>query len=281
MRMLLLGVSALALAVIDGSSQAVFAQTTPQAEELRPITVRAARRKPVVRRVVAPRVQAAPAPVVAEPENPRGSFPGYAANSSASGTKTTTPLNEIPQSISVVGKDQIRDQKPQKLDEIVRYTPGIRGETFGADSRNDWFQIRGFPAQQDGYFLDGLPLFNTAYATWKLQPFGLERLEVLRGPTVFNNRVLTQEQVGVYLQDQIKYDRFTLIVGGRNDWVDLKSDNRIGPSLARSDSKSSGRVGLIYNGDFGISPYVSYATSYNPIIGTNSITGKLFDPETG
>ncbi len=26
-------------------------------------------------------------------------------------------------------------------------------------------------------------LFNTAFATWKLQPFGLERLEVLRGPS--------------------------------------------------------------------------------------------------
>lgn len=143
MRVFLLGVSALALIVIDSSSQAAFAQATPQNnEELRPITVRAARRKPVVRRVVAPRVAPSPSAVV-EPENPRGSFPGYAAKRSATGTKTNTPLNEIPQSISVVGKEQIRDQKPQKLDEIVRYTPGIHGETFGADTRNDWFVIRG------------------------------------------------------------------------------------------------------------------------------------------
>ena len=182
-RIFLLGASALVLAAIDGNSHQLFAQGSA-VQELPPVVVSApAKRKPTPRRVTAPRTATTPLPVAVAPENPRGSFPGYAANRTLSGTKTNTPLNEIPQSISVVGKDQIRDQKPQKIDEIVRYTPGIRGETFGADTRNDWFLIRGFPAQQDGYFLDGLMLFNTAYATWKLQPFGLERLEVLRGPT--------------------------------------------------------------------------------------------------
>ena len=38
---------------------------------------------------------------------------------------------------------------------------------------------------------------------------------------------------------------------------------------------------MIYNTDMGIAPYVSYATSFNPIIGTNFVTGKLFVPETG
>ena len=32
-------------------------------------------------------------------------------------------------------------------------------------------------------FLDGLQLFYTSYASWKLQPFNMERVEVLRGPS--------------------------------------------------------------------------------------------------
>ena len=49
--------------------------------------------------------------------------------------------------------------------------------------RNDWFLIRGFKSDDVGLFLDGLQLFYTSYASWKLQPFNLARVEVLRGPS--------------------------------------------------------------------------------------------------
>ena len=82
-----------------------------------------------------------------------------------------------------IGSEQIRDQKPGKFDEILRYTPGVVAGTFGADTRNDWFLIRGFNSNDIGLFLDGLQLFYTSYASWKLQPFNLARVEVLRGPS--------------------------------------------------------------------------------------------------
>lgn len=140
-------------------------------------------------RTRAPQVAARPAarspaprsaPVV---ENPRGPINGYVATRSSSGTKTNTPINETPQAISVVGAEQIRDQKPGKFDEILRYSPGVLAGTFGADTRNDWFLIRGFKSDDNSLFLDGLQLFYTSYASWKLQPFNLERVEVLRGPS--------------------------------------------------------------------------------------------------
>ena len=40
------------------------------------------------------------------------------------------------------------DQKPGKFDEILRYTPGVVAGTFGADTRNDWFLIRGFKSDE-------------------------------------------------------------------------------------------------------------------------------------
>jgi iron complex outermembrane receptor protein len=482
-------------------------------------------------------------------QDPRGPINGYVAGRSLTGTKTDTPLMETPQAISVIGSEEIRDQNPNSLAAALRYAPGVRSETFGNDTRNDWFKIRGFDAQDVGLFQDGLQLQSFAFATWKFPPFGVERIDILRGPsavlyggsgpgglvniiskkpstdpsnsnyaetgvdsfgngylsfdfggpmatpsgpskdlfyrllgtvkggdtqtaftpdnsyfvapsvtyrpdmdttltilasaskndtrvqgflpyvgtvvaapfgriptglfasdpsvdkftreqemigyqfeknltddltvrqnarfahddvqfqtllgngyvgtpasaqlsrfndfahdvanqgnidtqfeyrfatgpiqhkavvgvdlksyeindlqafdfatpslnllnpvygvpqgfpgTVFANQTITQEQAGLYAQDQLKLGRLTLVLSGRNDWVDTLDNNRILPSNSLEDSKFSGRAGLIYNTDIGIAPYVSYATSYNPIIGTNTTTGQLFTPETG
>ena len=477
-------------------------------------------------------------------ETGTGTVQGYVANRSVTGSKTDTPIVEIPQSLSVIGAEQIRDQKlVSKFDDVLRYTPGVVAGTFGTDFRDDWFMIRGFDAQQDSLFLDGMNLFYFAFAGFKLQPFNLERVEVLRGPSaalyggsgpgglvnavsklppaepiryieagvnnfgnaytqfdfggpvetqpgngkmlyrvvgqvqgggtqtnfinndnyfiapsvtwmpdidtrltvfamaahnrtrasaflpyegtvtnapfgriptslftgdpsadrytrtqemvsyqfekhltdnatfrqnaraahvevnytgmfgqgwattpgaadlmrgnflsaskatqlnmdnqfeyrfatgpfqhttlmglnlrhyaiddkqgigpapglnvlnpiygvnapydgpLYQNGYLTQGQLGLYLQDQIKWNRFTLILSGRNDWVDIIFNNRLGPSPSRNDSKFTGRAGLIYNFDNGLAPYASYSTSYNPIVGLNS-SGGLLLPET-
>ncbi|UWU80816.1 TonB-dependent siderophore receptor [Bradyrhizobium huanghuaihaiense] len=480
-------------------------------------------------------------------ETPRGPVHGYVAGRSSSGTKTDTPIMETPQSVSVIGAEQIRDQKSNKLDEVLRYTAGVRAGTFGADTRNDWWLIRGFKSDDVGLFLDGMQLFYTSYASWKLQTPNMERVEVLRGPSAvlyggsspsgivnviskmppaepiryvetgvnnfgnayvgfdfggpvatqpqdsklfyrvvgqvqngptqvnftpdnnyfiapsftwkpdadttftvlasaskqdtrginflpyqgtvtsapfgkiptsffvgdpsvdkftreqemlgyqfernltddltfrqnarfahvdvtyrgyvgngwdnintatmgrynwyakntanqadldnqleyrfntgpvkhtmlfgldlkgyqiddyqafgfgvpsisifnpvygaaetplpsapFRNFLITQKQAGTYLQDQMKLGNFTLVLSGRNDWVETTQDARdTGANVAsRNDSKFSGRAGLIYNFDNGIAPYVSYSTSYNPIIGLNA-QNQLFLPETG
>ncbi|MGL4290102.1 MAG: TonB-dependent receptor plug domain-containing protein, partial [Phreatobacter sp.] len=136
--------------------------------------------------------QAAPAaeqtvpldPIVVEGQGEAATGPvrGIIATRSASGSKTDTPLIETPQAITVIGAEQIDLQKPTSVVQATRYAPGIRSESFGADARNDWFIIRGFPQQQTGYFLDGTQLFSTAFATWRLEPWSLERVEVLRGP---------------------------------------------------------------------------------------------------
>ncbi len=65
-------------------------------------------------------------------QDPRGPINGYVANRSMTGTKTNTPIMETPQSISVIGADQLRDQKPASVAEALRYTPGVGAQTFGA-----------------------------------------------------------------------------------------------------------------------------------------------------
>jgi iron complex outermembrane receptor protein len=508
--------------------------------------LRAARRRESAAGTVAPSRQPDQAGKTGT-NDPRGPIDGYVAGRSMTGTKTNTPIMETPQAISVVGAEQIRDQRSANVAEALRYASGVGAETFGADTRNDWFKIRGFDAQDVGLFLDGLQLSTFAFATWKIKPFGIERIDILRGPsgmlyggsgpgglvniisktpptqpsnlveagvnsfgnaylsfdfggpvqtpggpsnelyyrllgtvksggtqtdftnddsyfiapsfryrpdldtsftviasaskdqtrvqsflpyvgtvvnapfgriptrlfasdpgvdyfkrkqemigyqfeknvtdnltfrqnarfahddvkfqtllgngyvngdpataqlsrfndfardianqgnldnqleyrfatgpvqhtalfgvdlkryeisdlqafdfatpplnllnpvygvpqgfpaTVFANQDITQQQAGAYIQDQLKLGRLTFVLSGRNDWVSTDDANFIGPSQSRHDSAFSGRVGAIYNTDLGIAPFASYATGFNPIVGTNAVTGKLFAPET-
>ena len=111
-----------------------------------------------------------------------GPVNGFTATESTAGTKTGTPLDKTPAAISVVGAQQIQDTGAESVPEALRYTPGVRADSFGFDPRNDWFLIRGFPAQDTGYFLDGLQLFSPGFGTFRVEPYGLERLDILRGP---------------------------------------------------------------------------------------------------
>lgn len=92
----------------------------------------------------------------------------------------------------------------------------------------------------------------------------------------------TMNTFGLYAQDQIKWHRWTLTLGGREDWVDMRMDDRAGGTQSKADVTAfTGRVGLTYQGDYGLSPYVSYATSFNPLIGVNLYGGGLPQPTRG
>jgi iron complex outermembrane receptor protein len=100
-------------------------------------------------------------------------------------------------------------------------------------------------------------------------------------PAYTSRTAQTQTQLGVYLQDQIKLNRWLLTVGGRQDHVKTDTDDLIGhTSAAQTDDAFSGRVGLNYLFDSGVSPYVSYSHSFQPTVGTN-FAGAAFKPTTG
>lgn len=107
---------------------------------------------------------------------------GYVAQRTASGSKTDTPLKEIPQGITVVGQEQIRDQGAKTLQQTLHYVPSVTSDLFGEDTRNDGFAIRGQEATVQ--FLDGLRRFYGNYLNApRVEPYTLERIEVLRGPS--------------------------------------------------------------------------------------------------
>ncbi|MHC6225654.1 TonB-dependent siderophore receptor [Pseudomonas sp. X10] len=114
-------------------------------------------------------------------ENAWGPVEGYVAKRSATGSKTDSALIEIPQTINVVTHDQVQAQGAQNITEAVRYTPGVVASFGDSDSRNDVLQSRGFFLR---YNLNGSRLPYGAYsaAMMRIEPYGLERIEILKGP---------------------------------------------------------------------------------------------------
>jgi iron complex outermembrane receptor protein len=138
----------------------------------------------------------------------------------------------------------------------------------------DYFDLRAFTdyrttpiASIDAYS----PVYNTVPPSFdSLVPF------ILRDDK--------QSQTGVYLQDQVKLDRWTLTMTGRQDWANTAFTSRavfpVAGTYSRDDQAQTGRVGLNYLFDIGLSPYVNYSTSFTPNLGADA-AGKSFRPTTG
>ncbi|WP_313329193.1 TonB-dependent siderophore receptor [Stutzerimonas balearica] len=115
-----------------------------------------------------------------EVERGDGPVEGYVAKRSVSATKTDTPIIETPQSISVITADRIRDQGSLTIQDSLRYVSGMRGEAYGFDSRGDFSLVRGVSPT---IFLDGLQQSVGSYTNTRTDPFTLERVEVIKGPS--------------------------------------------------------------------------------------------------
>ncbi|MDP9930383.1 TonB-dependent siderophore receptor [Variovorax paradoxus] len=117
----------------------------------------------------------------AESETATSPVIGYRARNAATATKTDTPLSETPQSVTVITRDQMVDQGATNVQDALNYAAGVRSDAYGLDSRTDSVRVRG--ATPDVY-LDGLRQAYGYYtSTTRTEPYTLERLEVLRGPS--------------------------------------------------------------------------------------------------
>ncbi|WP_144633537.1 TonB-dependent siderophore receptor [Bordetella genomosp. 13] len=114
-------------------------------------------------------------------ETATGPVYGYSARRSATATKTDTPLIETAQSITVLPREQIVDQGATSLQDALGYAAGVRSDAYGVDSRSDGVRVRGIDPV---IYLDGLRQAYDYYtSTTRTDPYMLERIEVLRGPS--------------------------------------------------------------------------------------------------
>lgn len=124
---------------------------------------------------------------------------GYRTVSTTSGTKTDTPILDVPQSIAIVTADQIADQQIRSMADLVRLVPGlVAGQGEG---NRDQITLRGNNSTAD-FFIDGLRDDVQYFRSF----YNVERVEVHRGPNamIFGrgggggviNRILKAPQSG-------------------------------------------------------------------------------------
>lgn len=88
-------------------------------------------------------------------------------------------------------------------------------------------------------------------------------------------------QVGAYVQDQMAIGNWRFSLGGRYDWVDIENTTKsTGDTSELDDTQFSGRAGLLYAFDNGVSPYVSYSTAFTPTSFVD-VNGDLLEPMEG
>ena len=186
--------------------------------------------------------------VSADAAEPSGTAPsdGYTAEATVTGTKTTTNVVETPQSISTVTADQIEDQNAANLGEVLRYTAGARGETFGFEPRTTFLRIRGFDVATSGLFRDNLKLANPGFAAgYSLEPYGAERIDVLKGPSSVLYGQAGPGGLVNYVSKRPTFDtrREVRVEAGTNDLVQGQFD--ISGAVNDSDTLAVRLVGLV------------------------------------
>lgn len=100
-------------------------------------------------------------------------------------------------------------------------------------------------------------------------------VDALLAPYYTENPETTSTDIGFYISDQIDIDLWSITVGARYDDSKSKTSGE-----SQSDSEVSLSAGVIYKFTNGISPYINYAESFEPVIGDNG-QGKLLKPQRG
>jgi len=100
---------------------------------------------------------------------------GYRTERSSAGTRTDTPLQEVPQAISIVTDDLIRDQSMRGMADVLRFVPGA---SMGqGEGHRDAPTLRGNASTAD-FFVDGV----RDDVQYLRDLYNVERVEVLKGP---------------------------------------------------------------------------------------------------
>jgi iron complex outermembrane receptor protein len=124
---------------------------------------------------------------------------------------------------------------------------------------------------------------DVSYLTYKSAE-GYGGVPIGIDPPLTSTSAQTMTLTGLYIQDQLKWDRWRLTAGGRYDFLSSEFESGAAGGAQtnhpRSDGTATGRAALSYVTPFGLAPYVSYGTSFVPNPGT-VLGGSVAEPTTG
>lgn len=189
-----------------------------------------------------------------------------------SASRIQATVNEIPASISVISEEEIKKLNANKLSDLLRYQAGVTVEKSGHRHGEANINIRGIGGNRilvvkDGTVMpDGFGSAGTSQGRGNFDPFNLQQVEILKGPSsaLYGSNALG----GVVLLNTS--DPESLVIRNRGDaYISVNSGyfsederSRVGTAIA---SEVAGGYGLFQaqvqrfsetdiNSDFDVNP---------------------------
>ncbi len=103
---------------------------------------------------------------------------GFVASRASGATKTDAPIMSTPASVTVITRSEMDVRQAQSLRDLLRYAPGIYFSN-DTDFRFQPVNARGFAVEQ---YLDGLRLQGGPFGAPRIDPYLLDRAELITGP---------------------------------------------------------------------------------------------------
>lgn len=189
---------------------------------------------------------------------------GYQIAAISSATKTSTNLRDIPQSISVVTREQIQDRSLDSVAAAIAYVPGVTSHQ--GENNRDQLIVRGNSTSAD-FFVDGVRDDVQYYRDF----YNVERLEALKGP---NAMIFGRGGGGGVLNRVTKEAKFTssrefAIQGGsfhdKRFTTDLnqKLSDKVAVRLSGLYERSGSFRDFVNLERYGVSPTATFAIGPN------------------
>ena len=106
------------------------------------------------------------------PDNP------YLSKQALSGTRVAMDIQDIPQTVSIVTSDFIKDSMSQRMLDAAKYITPVVESTLPVGG--DRYTIRGFQVSHE--FIDGMVISGEDGYSMSLAPYNIERIEIIKGP---------------------------------------------------------------------------------------------------
>lgn len=101
------------------------------------------------------------------------------------------------------------------------------------------------------------------------------------GTPLFDGAEQTTEDYGFYVSDQISVGALKINLGLRYDETKTATIDAADQRTSQKDDAVSFSAGVLYAFDSGLSPYASFAESFEPVIGTDGLTAQPLKPREG
>lgn len=155
-----------------------------------------------------------------------------------------------------------------RLEGILNFGPTKHTVAVGIDYQNAFWE-------EGNYMSLTLPgtfnVYNPVY--------GLANPAALPTSDRNDNKIV---QTGIYAMDHMEWGPWVVSAAMRHDSARNTLVTVTGPDTVASNSATTGRLGLMYRFENGISPYISKSTAFSPVLGTDgTATAGVLKPTTG